>query len=271
MTEKLGWTLLFLAIAVAAVTGVSYKKGLGFGWQDLKCRDFTPFVGKLAWWYDWRVSGKDQCTTDDSLEYVPMLWNLAHVPMITNIRGNKYLLGFNEPNFRAQSNISPELAAEKWVQLQKNVPANVKMVSPAAAPCDTNDKSTCNMQFSTWFTRFFARCNQLGGCRIDYVATHHYTCNAYDLLGFLGAVYNQVKKPLWVTEFSCPWTRYDATPIKNFMRAAIPMLEKSSFIYRYAWFAHRLQSCLGSFLCPTISLIDTNGQLTELGRLYLSL
>ncbi|XP_013382292.1 alkali-sensitive linkage protein 1-like [Lingula anatina] len=217
--------------------------------------------------YDWKATGKNQC--HPNIEYVPMIWGLGSMNSITSIHGEKYLLGFNEPNFHAQSNIMPETAAEKWMEIQKKVPSSVKLVSPAAAPCNPKT-GQCSMQYNEWFSRFFAKCKQLG-CRIDYVATHSYTCNANSLMGFLTAVHNQVQKPIWLTEFACPNTNNNVAPIMSFMRAAVPMLEKSSFIFRYAWFESRLSHAQGHFLGTSTSILDNSGKLTHLGQLYLSL
>ena len=66
-----------------------------------------------------------------------------------------------------QANIGPEEAAAAWIELQTKYP-DAELVSPATAGVDTD-----------WFDAFMAECEILG-CRIDYLATHHYTAASAD-------------------------------------------------------------------------------------------
>ena len=78
---------------------------------------FSPSVG---WWYDWspRVAG-----AGSPLEFVPMIWGAmdltATLPPATH-----YLLGFNEPNFHAQSNLTAQQAAADWPMLEAKASAS---------------------------------------------------------------------------------------------------------------------------------------------------
>ena len=53
------------------------------------------------------------------------------------------------------------------------------LVSPAPAGGNTN-----------WFDPFFDACESLG-CRIDYLATHHYESNPNHVMNKLEALYNR--------------------------------------------------------------------------------
>src|SRR5262249_5545492 len=64
------------------------------------------FSPKITWWYNWSLQSKG---ADVGIEFVPMAWGASSVggPIPA---GSKYLLGFNEPNFQSQSNLTPQQA-----------------------------------------------------------------------------------------------------------------------------------------------------------------
>nr|KAG5707667.1 hypothetical protein BaRGS_031049 [Batillaria attramentaria] len=76
------------------------------------------------------------------------------------------------------------------------------------------------------------------GCRVDYIATHIYQCNADREMAFLEKLYHKYNKKIWVTEFACP--RHDSLQAQmNYMKAILPRLEAAPFVVRYAWFITR--------------------------------
>ena len=62
------------------------------------------------------------------------------------------------------------------------------LVSPSACPCTTTN---CNPTTNTkdWFESFFSNCTQLGGCRVDFLATNIYNCSADYTMAFLKDLY----------------------------------------------------------------------------------
>ena len=92
----------------------------------------------------------------------------------------------------------------------------------------------------------------------------------------LDAVYKHYGKPIWITEFAvADWSarqagtnRYSEEQVMAFMKAVIPELEKRSYVERYAWFGAGRGS--GSEAVRTSRLVDSQGALTPLGRLYAS-
>jgi len=81
--------------------------------QDLAV--LAPFV---SWYYDWGVAPPAVSQGQLSgIEWVPMAWNApanltdfeSRIPS-----GSLYLLGFNEPNFISQANMTPAQAAAAW-------------------------------------------------------------------------------------------------------------------------------------------------------------
>merc|ERR1711872_121831 len=62
----------------------------------------------------------------------------------------------------------------EWGNLQTRFPSKT-LVSPSPVPCSGN----CNGgDMFQWFDSFFSACNNLGGCKVDFISTHIYTCSA---------------------------------------------------------------------------------------------
>jgi hypothetical protein len=185
--------------------------------------------------------------------------------------GSRYLLGFNEPNFKAQGDLSPQQAAAAWPALQAHAKAaGIPIVSPAVNFCgSTADPSLCTTSTITdpytWLKDFFAACS---ACEVDYVAIHWYNCDLTSLKGYIEGNgtnlegFTQFGKPLWLTEFSCDAT-HSVADQTAYMKAAIPYLEGNADIFRYSWFS--------ASPIPNAELMNADGALTALGSLYVSL
>jgi Glycosyl hydrolase catalytic core len=93
------------------------KRGLAYG--EASPAALIPGIG---WWYNW--SPTPEHTVQSSyvalgLEFVPIQWggSVDAATLASQIpEGAKYLLGFNEPNFVQQSNLTPQQAAALWPQ-----------------------------------------------------------------------------------------------------------------------------------------------------------
>jgi len=178
--------------------------------------------------------------------------------------GAKYLLGFNEPNFHAQSNLTPLEAASDWSMLQsKAKAAQAGIVSPAMNFC--GPASSCNgTDPYQYLTDFFTACTS---CEVDYVAVHWYNCDLPSLKDYLEpggslAGFEQFGKPIWLTEFSCDTTA-SAAQQEAYMRAAIPYLEGNPKVFRYSWFS--------ADPIPNAKLVNSDGSPTALGQVYMDL
>lgn len=124
-----------------------------------------------------------------------------------------------------------------------------------------------------WFDEFFAECHKLYGsnCGLKYLAVHDYSCDADHLHEYLEEVHSRYGLPVWLTEFACG-DHSALRPLSDqmtFMRKAIPMLEKSESVARYAWMSARQKEGDHRQLLETAS--NGTAVLTELGRLYNSL
>lgn len=218
---------------------------------------FAPSVG---WWYDWspRVA-----SAGSPLEFDPMIWGAMDLTA-TLPSATRYLLGFNEPNFHAQSNLTAQQAAADWPMLEaKASTSGAGLVSPAMNFC--GPATSCNGTSPYQYLRdFFAAC---AGCRVDHVAVHWYNCDLPSLIDYLepgGSLegFEQFGKPIWLTEFSCDGTK-TAAEQETFMRAAIPYLENNPHVFRYSWFS--------ADPIPNARLMNTDGSPTPLGQVYIGL
>lgn len=243
----------------------SCKRGGAYGYHselDLKA------VSKgSAWWYNWALTpDKDVATSYSKLgmEFVPMLWNgnFTVADAVKKIPADaKYLLAFNEPNFKSQGNLSPAQAAARWPEVESIAKQrNLKIVSPAvnycgpAANCHETDPYV-------YLDKFFAACKD---CKVDYIAVHWYACKAEYLTNYLKG-FEKYKKPLWVTEFSCgdgDAAQKSLAGQKAYMDEAIKVLESNPLVYRYSWFASRTTAI------PNVDLLGASGELTDLGKQY---
>merc|ERR1719334_649205 len=272
---------LLVSAAVEKLQEVSTKKGLCIPPHEnanFYCGDLEAF-SRVSWWYNWSTKSNYHqdgwCACDTALdcgpepetpEFVPMIW--GYYGSIPDNIDDKYqfILGFNEPNHVDQSNLSPQVAAEAWIELQSMYPDRI-LVSPAPAG-GNND----------WFDEFFEYCDVLG-CRVDYLAYHDYRGNANQVMNKLESLYNRYGRKVWLTEFAKCCTR-DVTEIEEFAKDIIPRLEAADFVYRYSWFITRYgakseQENLEDgdwYLDKANALFEEHsGELTNLGRIYDSL
>ena len=217
----------------------------------------------VTWWYNWGPGG----TESADLEFVPMIWggefDVGNV--VDDIpSGAAHLLGFNEPNFFEQANLSAQDAAAAWPGVE-NVAAQLGLpiASPAVNFCgdDATKTGPCHdTNPLDYLTDFFAACQ---GCKVDYVAVHWYNCSGADLTWYLDQ-FKAFGKPIWLTEFACGFGGDTSVAGQEaYMREAIPILEQDPAIMRYAWFS-------GDPM-PNARLLDDNGQVTSLGQVYVDL
>ena len=105
----------------------------------------------------------------------------------------RYLLGYNEPNFKEQANLTPAVAAKNWKHLEwVAMHKDLKLVGPATNFCDptpgAHHAGACieavdgdRMFGFAWLERFYDACSKEGiagiDCQIDYQAIHAYSCH----------------------------------------------------------------------------------------------
>jgi hypothetical protein len=245
----------------AAPTSHDCKRGVAWAGKKL---DNAEVNSQLTWWYTWGMSVEG---VGAGLEFVPMIsggkTNADNDSKV--IRADaKYLLGYNEPNFFSQANMSAADAAADWPTVEKVAKAhNLKIVSPAVNFCG-DDKTKTGPCHDTnpahYLQTFFAACPN---CQVDYVAVHWYNCDGASLKSYLD-MFKQFNRPIWLTEFACAYGG-DTSPAgqEKYMREAIPILEARTDVFRYSWFS-------GDPI-PDARLLNADGSPTNLGKVYLSL
>jgi Glycosyl hydrolase catalytic core len=224
-------------------------------------------VPGVVWWYDW--SNQAPSGGPGSIPFVPMIWGTGALngPIPA---GSGFLLGFNEPNFSAQSDMTPQQAAQNWPSVEALAKAQgIPIVSPGVNFCGSaSDTSGCSdpnvTDPYTFLTDFFAACP---GCEVDAIAVHWYNCDLPSLQGYIDgnatlAGFVQFGKPIWLTEFSCDAT-HSVADQQAYMQAAVPYLESNPHVYRYSWFS--------ASPIPNALLAASDGSLTALGRTYVAL
>lgn len=260
-----GWVaviLLFVSSLASAQTK-SPKRGICGDASPADLATLAPFV---TWYYDWGVEPPAVSLGQLSgIEWVPMAWNAPS--NLTDFEskipaGSLYLLGFNEPNFKSQANMTPAQAAAAWPGLEAVAAAKgLKLVSPAVNWCGDCVDGVTNDPVD-WLDKFFAACP---GCKVDYIAIHSYAPGSEALRNYL-TKFKKYNKPLWITEFA-PWDppKPDYEGVVQYMKEVIPILENDPDVFRYSWFATRVGSN------PDINLMGADGVLTKVGQLYVSM
>jgi hypothetical protein len=220
----------------------------------------AAFYPAVRWWYNWSLSRSGGNT---GIEFVPMVWGSSTVSGAIPA-GSKYLLGFNEPNFKAQSNLTPQAAATAWPALQTNGrnAGVLAIVGPALNFC--GPAASCNgTDPYVYLTDFLTACTS---CQVDHVAVHWYddfpSLRAYIESNSSLAGWEQFGKPIWLTEFSLNGNA-TAAQQEAFMRQAIPYLEGHPSVFRYSWFS--------ADPIPNARLINSDDSPTALGQVYISL
>lgn len=270
--------LSLLIITALSISVISFgqhknpKRGLAFGYH--KEADFQAISGSLSWWYNWANTPETAVSgifENYDMEFVPMAWNASYSvsklrEFYTSHPEAKFLLGFNEPNFREQANMTPSEAAAAWPGLEAIADEfGLELVSPAVNWC-----GTCVSEGGVTFTNpyeyldaFFEACPD---CRVDYIGVHNYMCYAGPLIDYLEG-FRKYGKKIWLTEFAC-WDQATITldMQKNLVIGALDYLDNDTLIYRYSWFTGRSESWT-----PHIDIFESEpGKLSELGELYVN-
>jgi hypothetical protein len=210
------------------------KKGVGAWGFDGASQALAD--SGASWYYTWSAS--PGVSGPPGVQFVPMIWGAADVTASTlsqvKQEGND-LLGFNEPDMSGQSNMTPAQALSLWPQL---VATGMQLGSPAVA----DDGATPGGWLDQFMSGAAAR-----GYRVNFITLHWYgsdfaTAAAVDQLqSYIQAVYARYHLPIWLTEFALAnFGGSPATPAPQqqaaFVTAAAAMLQRLSYVQRYAWF-----------------------------------
>ncbi|SMD27095.1 glycoside hydrolase family protein [Kibdelosporangium aridum] len=231
--------VLLLAVLALGTTPVSAVQATKKGVSALNFNGVTTALAdvRAGWYYAWS-SNTQGITAPPGVEFVPMIWGRGSV---TDAELNQAralgttLLGFNEPDMAGQANMSVEQALDLWPRLQAT---GMRLGAPAVA--------FGGDQPGGWLDRFMSGA-AARGYRVDFIPLHWYGSDfsraATDhLRGYLQAVYDRYRKPIWLTEyalidFTGPVPRYPSQAEQtDFVRNSTAMLQGLPFVERYAWF-----------------------------------
>lgn len=217
--------------AVHAVT--TSKKGV-CAWSFTGV-DTALVASGASWYYTWAADHPGIHRPG----FVPMIWgagSATRANLAAATKAGPYLLGFNEPDLAAQSNLTVQAALDLWPRVQA---AGRIVGSPAVA--------TGGDVPGGWLDRFMTGAAQRD-YRVDFIALHWYggdfdgTRATAQLRDYLQKVYARYHKPIWLTEYALidfsHGTRYpDAAQQRNFILHSVSMLQSLPYVQRYAWFA----------------------------------
>lgn len=256
--------------AISAPVLAKGKRGVAYGHHSQA--DLQALSKGISWWYNWAFEPDEGVrTTFASLgvEYVPMVWGTkVETTQVASklLPSATTLLGFNEPNFFAQANLSAADAAARWPGVQAVADAHgLSLISPAVNFCGGGCHDTDPFAY---LDAFFAACP---GCRVDAIGVHIYVgCkgengnHAQWLINHLKTYETRFTQPIWLTEFACQDAKNEEEQ-RAFLVDAVTYLESDPRIQRYAWFAGRADNV------PHVDLLGADGQLTTLGQTYVDL
>ncbi len=187
----------------------------------------------IRWLYNWNLDRNSPL----NWEYVPIRQNRfwPGLGQDWKARGATHLLGYNEPDRPDQANMAVADAISSWPDL---LGTGLRVGAPAVSDGGR----------SSWLYPFMTQADS-AGLRVDYVPVHYYWCYnpadpqgaANQMYNFLKATYDQVKRPIWITEWNngANWTGC-GDPSYAQQAAAIDamtdMLESTPWVERYAPF-----------------------------------
>lgn len=293
----------------------SVKRGIGWDEKGLKLSDapIDKMLPGISWLYNWGPTPSGSAAnlgTDDGMAFVPMCWNgnfneTSIRNYIKDHKSTKYLLGFNEPNFSAQANMTPKAAAAKWQALEQIAEDyGIKLVAPALN--FTGEKVGGKMwQPYDWLDEFIKEYKSQYGKlpKMDCLALHCYM-NWYGASTWFTTEYfykdlydskneNYGKYPnivelldaykeanghfpkMMLTEF-CSWEGdkdgFVTTKENQIdqMTQKVQKMEQSDLVEGYAWFMANGKASEK----PYYSLFDTNtasSELSDLGKVYVNM
>jgi hypothetical protein len=212
---------------------------------------------KISWAYNWDATAHGNL----DVEYVPMAWGADALDSSRALieqalgRGSTHVLGFNEPDHKNQSDMTPSDAARNYRNYLTPIADRATLVSPAVTNADGDGLGL------DWMTQFLEECRD---CRVKIMAIHWYGDTADDFKEYVKKAQNLASSfgldEVWVTEFALnqvtipPPNQKDPEPAVSamFLQSVLPWLDQNCGIGRYAYFWCADQNLLnGSQLSPS--------------------
>ena len=245
---------------------ISFIRVLPWNWVSKKGTAGDIQYINNDWFYKWSNNGD----SDLDREYTPMAWGKGaadddnDIEIIINKYKSTHLLAFNEPDdCNGQSGQYGNMCVvDTSLTYYKNLlKSGVRMVSPACRQDAVFD----------WLNEFNSKAVD-ENIRIDVIAVHWYdwgsnpqnspNANPQDVLNrfvnYLESVYQTYGLPIWITEFNANRHRNEWVH-RQFLQLALPFLEETDYIERYAFFPPTTQ---------VANFFDDNNNFTQIGEFY---
>lgn len=266
--------LLLASVVTIDAQTKSYKRGVGV--NAMMEVDYEALAPATSWFYNWANTppGDEGGTfVNYDMDFCPMFWNRNYdldrlENWLKDHPETKYLLGYNEPNFSDQANMTPAEAAEDWPKIQEFAKEHgLKLVSPAVnwgTIAQYNDPCV-------WLDEFFSLLPD-GGEGIDYIACHFYVPGANSLKTNVERLY-KYNKPIWVTEFCAAsgGISNSAQTQMDYMTETLQWLEQEDMVYRYAWFMARTGNSNWGAGINLLQSFPNQGNLTDVGKVFVNM
>ena len=306
-------TFVLVVFVVFSLSALAQQRSAkrGIGWDEKTQSISETTVSKMApgisWIYNWGITPKSPSlfSTESDMVFVPMCWNAISNSNETVLRNYlsdhpevKILLGFNEPNFSAQANMTPQQAVNAWPKLEQiAADYGLELVAPAL---NFSGEYVGGRTWNPyeWYDEFF---RLYPNAKVDYLALHCYMNwysstvwfateyfykDLYDsqktdvygrypnIVAYLDnykAQHGHFPK-MYLTEF-CAWEGNKDGFVLNVdsqidqMTQKIQLLEKSDLVAGYAWFMANATASQ----YPYMSVFQTNSstsELSTLGKVY---
>ena len=191
-----------------------------------------------SWYYTW-APNHSGIASPRGVAFVPMIWGQGSVTSATLSqvkREGHVLLGFNEPDMTSQSNMTVAQALRLWPQLMAT---GMRLGSPAVAD---------NAATPGGWLDLFMRGAAARHYRVNFITVHWYGADfatgpaVAQLKSYLQAIWARYHLPIWLTEFAL--IRFGSSTVfpapaqqAAFVTASTAMLQRLSYVQRYAWFA----------------------------------
>ena len=245
---------------------ISFIRVLPWNWVSKKGTAGDIQYMNNDWFYKWSNNG------DSGLEreYTPMAWGKGaadddnDIEIIKNKYKSTHLLAFNEPDdCNGQSGQYGNMCVvDTSLTYYKNLlKSGLRMVSPACRQ---------DAVFG-WLNEFNSKAVD-ENIRIDVIAVHWYdwgsnpqnspNANPQDVfnrfVNYVESVHQTYGLPIWITEFNANRHRNEWVH-RQFLQLALPFLEETDYIERYAFFPPTTQ---------VANFFDDNNNFTQIGEFY---